>query len=72
MIAIELVKEGNANQPDPELTKALLNECYESGLVVLTCGMYGNVFRFLPALTICDEVLREGLSIFTEAFKELN
>lgn len=71
MIAVELVKGGDASQPDAALTKALLNECYKRGLVVLSCGIYGNVLRFLPALTISDELIFEGLSIFAEAFQEI-
>ncbi|WP_411815902.1 4-aminobutyrate--2-oxoglutarate transaminase [Hyphococcus sp. DH-69] len=68
MIAIELVHNGNANKPNAELTKAVLTRCYEKGLIVLSCGMDGNVFRFLPALTITDELLDEGISTFTAAF----
>ena len=39
-----------------------------SGLVILSCGMYGNVIRLLPALTIGDEVLDEGLDILDRCF----
>jgi len=68
MIAMELVKNNDAKQPNPELTKALMTECYKRGLVVLTCGMYGNVFRFLPALNITDSIAHEGLDILQESF----
>ncbi|MEZ5892668.1 MAG: 4-aminobutyrate--2-oxoglutarate transaminase [Parvularculaceae bacterium] len=69
MIAIELVHDGDASKPNPALAKATLTECYKQGLVVLTCGMDGNVFRFLPALTISDALLDEGLGIFERAFR---
>lgn len=69
MAAIELVQDGDAKRPNPALAKAVLTECYAQGLVVLTCGMDGNVFRFLPALTMPDALLGEGLSIFERAFK---
>jgi 4-aminobutyrate aminotransferase/(S)-3-amino-2-methylpropionate transaminase len=69
MIAIELVHDGNAGQPNPTLAKAILAECYRRGLIVLTCGMDGNVFRFLPALTISDVLFEEGLAIFEGALK---
>jgi 4-aminobutyrate aminotransferase / (S)-3-amino-2-methylpropionate transaminase / 5-aminovalerate transaminase len=69
MAAIELFRDGDPDQPDATRAKAILNECYGRGLVALTCGMDGNVFRFLPALTISDELLDEGLSIFESAFK---
>ncbi len=71
MIAVELVQHGDAAQPDPALTKALLGACYKRGLVVLSCGMYGNVLRFLPALTISDELIAEGFSIFAESFSDV-
>ena len=71
MIAMELVKKGDAEQPDPELTKALVTMAYQRGLVLLSCGTRGNVIRFLPALTISDELINEGLNIVSNCFKEL-
>ena len=67
MIAIELVQDGNPDAPDPDLTKKILAETYARGLVTLTCGVRGNVFRFLPALTMPDEIVAEGLDIFLGA-----
>ena len=63
MIAIELVENGDAAAPAVELTKSLVNTAYENGLVLLSCGVNGNVIRFLPALTISDELIDEGLDI---------
>jgi len=63
MLAIELVKNGDATQPDADLTRRLVARAYERGLVLLSCGVYGNVIRLLPALTISDEILDEGLDI---------
>jgi len=71
MIAMELVKNGDAEQPDADLTKALVTLAYQSGLVLLSCGIRGNVIRFLPALTISDELINEGLDIVEACFKEL-
>ncbi|WNC72059.1 4-aminobutyrate--2-oxoglutarate transaminase [Thalassotalea psychrophila] len=68
MIAIELVKEGDFEQPNPELTQAVIAKAAEYGLVLLACGFYSNVVRFLPALTISDELANEGLDKFTELF----
>jgi 4-aminobutyrate aminotransferase/(S)-3-amino-2-methylpropionate transaminase len=42
--------------------------CHSAGLVVLTCGTYGNVLRFLPPLVIGEDLLNEGLDIVEEAF----
>jgi 4-aminobutyrate aminotransferase/(S)-3-amino-2-methylpropionate transaminase len=71
MIAMELVKNGDAEQADPELTKALVTLACQRGLVLLSCGTRGNVIRFLPALTISDELINEGLDIVRDCFKEL-
>ncbi|OBI38970.1 4-aminobutyrate transaminase [Mycobacterium sp. E1386] len=62
MIAIELVKSGTS-EPDAELTRKLSTASHAAGVVVLTCGMFGNVIRLLPPLPISDELLAEGLDI---------
>ena len=64
MIAVELVEDGDAAKPAADLTKAVVAAAYENGLVLLSCGVNGNVIRFLPALTISDELIDEGLDIF--------
>ena len=71
MIAMELVQNGNANEPDAELCKALVDIANKRGLILLSCGLYGNVIRFLPALTIPNEIVEEGLAILAECFEEL-
>ncbi|MCP4492099.1 MAG: 4-aminobutyrate--2-oxoglutarate transaminase [Gammaproteobacteria bacterium] len=68
MIAMGVVKNGNANEPDPDLTMAIITEARLRGLILLPCGSRGNVIRFLPALTIPGEVLREGLNILSDCF----
>ncbi|MGP3925174.1 4-aminobutyrate--2-oxoglutarate transaminase [Streptomyces sp. 8N616] len=67
MIAIELVKSGSKD-PDPELAAALAKACHAAGLLVLTCGTYGNVLRFLPPLVIGEGLLDEGLDILEHTF----
>jgi 4-aminobutyrate aminotransferase/(S)-3-amino-2-methylpropionate transaminase len=71
MMAMELVKNGDAEQPDADLTKNLLGKAYEKGLVLLACGSRGNVIRFLPALNISDELINEGMDIIGECLAEL-
>ncbi|MFE1962259.1 4-aminobutyrate--2-oxoglutarate transaminase [Streptomyces sp. NPDC059479] len=68
MIAIELVKDRATKEPDPAATAALAKACHQAGLVVLTCGTYGNVLRFLPPLVIGEDLLNEGLDIVEQAF----
>jgi 4-aminobutyrate aminotransferase/(S)-3-amino-2-methylpropionate transaminase len=67
MIAVELVEPGTKT-PDAALTGAVARACHSAGLIVLTCGTYGNVLRFLPPLVIGEDLLNEGLDIIEEAF----
>jgi 4-aminobutyrate aminotransferase/(S)-3-amino-2-methylpropionate transaminase len=68
MLAIELVNGAGDITPNAALTAAVNKACHAAGLVTLTCGTYGNVFRFLPPLAAGDDVLTEGLDILEEAF----
>ncbi|CAM5743916.1 4-aminobutyrate--2-oxoglutarate transaminase [Streptomyces hirsutus] len=71
MIAIELVKDRATKEPNPEATAALAKACQQEGLLILTCGTYGNVLRFLPPLVIGEDLLNEGLDILEQAFARL-
>jgi 4-aminobutyrate aminotransferase / (S)-3-amino-2-methylpropionate transaminase / 5-aminovalerate transaminase len=64
MIAVEFVKPESA-EPDAKLTNALAAAAHAAGVIVLTAGTFGNVVRFLPPLTISDELLIEGLDVLT-------
>jgi 4-aminobutyrate aminotransferase/(S)-3-amino-2-methylpropionate transaminase len=67
MMAIEIVKPGTII-PDPALTAAVNAICHSEGVLTLTCGTFGNVFRFLPPLVIDDALLEEGLAVVEQAF----
>jgi 4-aminobutyrate aminotransferase / (S)-3-amino-2-methylpropionate transaminase / 5-aminovalerate transaminase len=67
MIAVEIVQPGGI-EPDPATAGKVAKACHQAGLVVLTCGTFGNVLRFLPPLVIGDALLEEGLSILEDAF----
>ncbi|AWB90888.1 4-aminobutyrate--2-oxoglutarate transaminase [Aeromicrobium chenweiae] len=69
MVAVELVKPGTT-EPDAELARQVAASAHRSGVIVLTCGTYGNVLRFLPPLAISDELLTEALDVLTTAFEE--
>lgn len=68
MIAIELVKPGTI-EPDPELAAALNRHCHQHGVITLTTGTHGNVFRFLPPLTMPAPLLDEALGILRAGFE---
>ncbi|CAN3128702.1 4-aminobutyrate--2-oxoglutarate transaminase [Mycobacterium sp. smrl_JER01] len=70
MIAVELVKPGTT-EPDAELTKKLSTAAHQAGVIVLTCGTFGNVLRFLPPLAISDELLLEGLDVLELLLRDL-
>jgi 4-aminobutyrate aminotransferase / (S)-3-amino-2-methylpropionate transaminase / 5-aminovalerate transaminase len=61
MLAVELVER------TPDRAKAIVDAAFERGLLLLTCGLYGNVIRLLPALTISDDDLDEGLALLEDA-----
>ncbi|MDA3148005.1 4-aminobutyrate--2-oxoglutarate transaminase [Leucobacter sp. UCMA 4100] len=68
MMAVEFVESGS-KKPNAALTSHIAKFCADNGVLTLTCGTYGNVVRFLPALTISDELLLEGLGVIAEAMK---
>jgi 4-aminobutyrate aminotransferase / (S)-3-amino-2-methylpropionate transaminase / 5-aminovalerate transaminase len=70
MIALGLVKAGTAD-PDAELTEAVSKAAHAAGVIVLTCGMFGNIIRLLPPLTISDGLLIEGLDILSRVLGDL-
>ncbi len=72
MVAMELVKQRNPDAPDADLTRALVQAAGRRGLVLLSCGVYGNVVRFLMPLTISDAVFAEGLAILEAALEDVS
>ncbi len=68
MLAIELTAGAGDLTPHKEATAAISAYCHSQGLVTLTAGTYGNVFRFLPPLSSPDHLLEEGLDIIEQAF----
>lgn len=70
MIAVELVKSGSA-EPDGALADQLATAAHAAGVILLTCGMFGNVIRLLPPLSISDDLLMEGLDIIAGILTDL-
>lgn len=70
MLAMELIEPGTMN-PHASLAGELNKYCHQHGVVTLTAGTYGNVFRFLPPLTMPRHLLEEALSILEAGFEAL-
>ncbi len=72
MLAMELVEDRESKKPATDKAKALVSRCYEKGLVLLSCGNFGNVIRTLMPLVITDEQLDRGLSILEESLEAVS
>ncbi len=70
MLAIELIEPGTMN-PNAALAGDLNKYCHRNGVVTLTAGTYGNVFRFLPPLTMPRHLLEEALGVLEAGFETL-
>jgi 4-aminobutyrate aminotransferase/(S)-3-amino-2-methylpropionate transaminase len=71
MVSFELVKDRASRAPNPELTVALTRKAAENGLILLSCGLYGNVVRIMVPLTAADAVVDEGLDIIERSLREV-
>ena len=71
MVAMELFKGSESRNPDPDLTKALVALAAERGLILLSCGMYGNTIRVLVPITGADELIDEGMDIIESCLDTL-
>lgn len=70
MLAIEFTVGGSL-EPDPATAVAVAKACHAAGVIVLTCGTFGNVIRLLPPLVIGEELLSEGLSVLEDAVRSV-
>ncbi|MCG7249090.1 4-aminobutyrate aminotransferase [Corynebacterium striatum] len=68
MIALEFVDENG--RPNPALTSAVASACKEQGVLILTCGLDGNVIRLLPPLVINESTLRDGLEVLAAEIRK--
>jgi 4-aminobutyrate aminotransferase / (S)-3-amino-2-methylpropionate transaminase / 5-aminovalerate transaminase len=71
MLALELVKDRETKEPAADKTNVLVKYCFDKGLILLSCGTYGNVIRTLMPLVITDEQLDRGISIMRDGFHNL-
>ena len=70
MIAVELVVPGTRT-PNRDALAAVTRHCYNNGVLTLTAGTFGNVLRFLPPLSISDDLLVEALGVVRDGFASL-
>lgn len=71
MLALELVRDRHTKEPAAAEAKALVKYCCERGLIILSCGNFGNVIRTLMPLVITDDQLEKGLSILEDGIAGL-
>ena len=71
MIAVELFEDGDTHKPNAAAVASVVAKARDKGLILLSCGTYGNVLRVLVPLTSPDEQLDKGLAIIEECFSEL-
>ncbi|WP_439860229.1 4-aminobutyrate--2-oxoglutarate transaminase [Pseudomonas sp. MBLB4136] len=71
MIAVELFEDGDLHKPNAALTGQIVAKARDKGLILLSCGTYGNVVRVLVPVTAPDAQLDKGLAIIAECFDEL-
>jgi 4-aminobutyrate aminotransferase/(S)-3-amino-2-methylpropionate transaminase len=64
------VKDRETREPASDLAKAVVSKAADKGLIIITCGMYGNVIRVMVPLTASAEVVDEGLAILEAALGE--
>ncbi|MDO5746735.1 MAG: 4-aminobutyrate--2-oxoglutarate transaminase [Actinomycetaceae bacterium] len=70
MIGVEFVEPGTTT-PLARVVKEVQKKMYNEGVIILTCGLGGNVIRFLPPLSIDEEVLEDALTVLEESLKEV-
>jgi 4-aminobutyrate aminotransferase / (S)-3-amino-2-methylpropionate transaminase / 5-aminovalerate transaminase len=69
MLAIELVADPATRKPSKELANRVTEEALNRGLLLITCGVYGNCIRVLVPLVIPDAELEEALGVWEEALE---
>ncbi|PRA64732.1 4-aminobutyrate--2-oxoglutarate transaminase [Pseudomonas sp. MYb187] len=71
MIAVEVFDKAGSHTPNAAAVASVVAKARDKGLILLSCGTYGNVLRILVPLTSLDEQLDQGLAIIEECFAEL-
>jgi len=72
MTGIEFCHDNDPQKPAADIANALKTEAAKRGLLILNCGVYGNVLRIMVPLTISDAVLKEGIDIIESVLTTLS
>jgi 4-aminobutyrate aminotransferase len=67
MIGVEFVQDRATREPDGAIGDALIARCADNGLLLLTCGRFHNVIRWIPPLDVTSAEIQEGVTIFRNA-----
>lgn len=70
MVGIEFVKDAETREPHPALARNIIQESLRHGLILLSCGVHGNILRTLMPLVLSDAQLNEALDIFENAIRK--
>ncbi len=71
MIGVEFSIPDTGGKADKDVATAVAKACVENGLLILTCGTYGNVVRFIPPLIITEQQIDTGVAIFEQALQSV-
>lgn len=69
MVAFDVVKTRGENEPDGAAAKRVTQKALEKGLILLSCGLYGETIRVLVPLTAPDKIIDEGLGLMESALE---
>ena len=71
IVGVELVRDRDSREPASREAARLAYRCFELGLIVIYCGLYGNVIELTPPLTITAADVDKALAIFDEALSDI-
>jgi 4-aminobutyrate aminotransferase/(S)-3-amino-2-methylpropionate transaminase len=71
MIGVEFVRNTTSKEPAPAAVSQIMEKCISRGVIVVKCGIYGNVLRMLQPLTITEAQLSEALDVIEQAVLEV-
>jgi 4-aminobutyrate aminotransferase len=71
MVGVEMSLPEGGRRPNPQMAKQVQQTCLARNLLILTCGTYGNVVRWIPPLVVTEQQINEGLTIFEEAIGDI-